>query len=254
MENKKHESAEDKSHWLTYKQEETPEYIIEAKKRLNQLKQPNLTPDLTKQQRAKSAVVKSTTTTAPTSTVPKNLHWICWDNPSTPENVKEIRRRLGDDRYRKQNLLKTSLQRCKTYDDINSYTAVDYAPRAASPVPVAEFQPSDVNVRTNVLYPDGDITSNIRIDDTNAKVVVSYSPTNEIAFDPSCRTDHVTTYATNPDYYMPLSDGNYFKSNTDKYINYSVDDLLQSGNPTEMPFTDWMLNANDSGKCLNWVL
>ena len=45
--NTENKSKSDQSHWIVYKQEEIPNYIIEAKKRLGQIKQPNLVPNST---------------------------------------------------------------------------------------------------------------------------------------------------------------------------------------------------------------
>ena len=45
--NTEYKLKSDQSHWIVYKQEEIPNYIIEAKKRLGQIKQPNLVPNST---------------------------------------------------------------------------------------------------------------------------------------------------------------------------------------------------------------
>lgn len=100
-----------------------PNYILEAKKRLGQIKQPNLAPNQQQQQQAnskpgsassekenlrkiiletngnESAVSEPVRKSSPLSAT-KEKHWLSWDKPETPEKIKQIRKRLGDDRYR----------------------------------------------------------------------------------------------------------------------------------------------------------
>ena len=135
-------------HWIVYLQENTPNYIIEAKQRLGQIKQPHLAPPfqiLNKQNNEKPTSPSITQnnitntqqpiiTEKPGSQQSKResikpkleKHWLVYENPSTPDNIKTIRQRLGDDRYRKfdltKNLADLSLTRSKKIIDSNSKT------------------------------------------------------------------------------------------------------------------------------------
>lgn len=109
-------------HWLVYPEEKTPEYIIDAKKRLNQIRQPNLVPNTA------TAVRHVKISSEPAQVIDESRreraqvdssdnekrHWLTWPNPSTPEKVREIRARLGDDRYRRMAELKSKFRRPKT--------------------------------------------------------------------------------------------------------------------------------------------
>jgi hypothetical protein len=92
------------SHWTVYKQEEMPNYIFEAKKRLGLIREPNTTPIIIpKRSGANSNIIKTTASQRPlfeksVTTLHKN--WSIWDNPATPLRIREIRANLGDDRYK----------------------------------------------------------------------------------------------------------------------------------------------------------
>jgi hypothetical protein len=143
-------------HWLVYKQDEMPQRILDAKKRLGQMKDPRQAPpaaathvndELRQQLRNSEALAtqvtlagqrinpppaaapsgqssslstNSTSHMTPTVFDPNGRNWMQWDNPQTPENIKMIRARLGDDRYKK---MSDRIVRCKTasvrttYDD-----------------------------------------------------------------------------------------------------------------------------------------
>jgi hypothetical protein len=131
-------------HWLVYKQEDTPSRIIEAKKRLGQIKEPNVAPQASNNKRYVSAssitssaanqpssyLSSSDSCASPTNggnhaaNIHNNKNWMQWDNPGTPENVKNIRYRLGDDRYKK---LSDRLVRCKTAHLPTSYEEYEQA-------------------------------------------------------------------------------------------------------------------------------
>jgi len=98
-------ASQSQMHWSAYRQDPTPDYIIEAKKRLGQIKQPNVVPSSSVNDTS-NAPKNNTTPEKP----PKNLiqkHWSQMDNPSTPDYIKQIRKRLGDDRYKRTELTKS---------------------------------------------------------------------------------------------------------------------------------------------------
>lgn len=92
-------------HWMVYKHQETPAYIIEAKKRLGQIRQPNIVPNQVKEKPPKAPekvrIKEEAIVIGETEKPSVNKHWMQWDNPATPDNISNIRRRLGDDRYKK---------------------------------------------------------------------------------------------------------------------------------------------------------
>ncbi len=101
-------------HWSTYKQDPIPEYIIEAKKRLGQIKEPFSNID------TNSKTPKISITPDKPSNSPIQKHWSQMENPSTPDHIKNIRKRLGDDRYRRTELTKSkSFTNAKTYASSN---------------------------------------------------------------------------------------------------------------------------------------
>jgi hypothetical protein len=126
--NKSESSKLSQYHWLIYPQEPTPNYIVEAKKRLGQIKQPNVAPNQksssssnkassVEEKDAKQVVneasesVKETNIKrSPSNSALINKHWINWEKPETPEKIKQIRKRLGDDRYRHIDRSKTFSQ------------------------------------------------------------------------------------------------------------------------------------------------
>ena len=97
-----------------------PDYIYEAKKRLGLIKQPHIAPNIEPKKKHSS----DTPVAAPPSEIlnnqhenvekPANKHWQNWDNPSTPEKIREIRSRLGDDRYKKMRRSNTTLATYET--------------------------------------------------------------------------------------------------------------------------------------------
>ena len=120
-------------HWLVFKQEPMPQRIIDAKKRLGQIKEPNVVPNAQRNlqprvQQRENQPSEATTNQSSLSTSshappqgtfnPSEKNWMQWDSPNTPENIKQIRARQGDDRYRK---LSDRLLRCKTAQVRTSY-------------------------------------------------------------------------------------------------------------------------------------
>lgn len=106
---------------MIYKQEEIPDRIIEAKKRLGQIKEPQLAPKIENKSHAiaEPPVQVQVEQKEETNKLTKK-HWFEWDNPSTPDNVMNTRRRLGDDRYRKYNqLIEKSKQAGPSPDEPN---------------------------------------------------------------------------------------------------------------------------------------
>lgn len=120
-------SQQQQHHWLVYDEEKTPEYIVEAKKRLNQIRQPNVAPNTTsllRQVRISDEPVRVMGHEESERSRPASggsgcndnemRHWLTWPNPSTPEKIREIRGRLGDDRYKRMAELKSMFKRPKT--------------------------------------------------------------------------------------------------------------------------------------------
>lgn len=109
--------SQSQPHWLVYPEEKTPEYIVEAKKRLNQIRQPNLVPSSSssssKQHKVKISdePVEIIGSDGKPMTDDEKRHWLSWPNPATPDKIREIRRRLGDDRYRKTAEMKSMLNK-----------------------------------------------------------------------------------------------------------------------------------------------
>lgn len=121
------------SHWFVYEEKKTPEYIIDAKKRMNQIRQPHLVPSSNVRHVRISDDATKVIEDKKASTIGDNnerRHWLTWPNPSTPEKVREIRGRLGDDRYKRMTELKSMFKRPKSAfynDDIkNTKTIVSF--------------------------------------------------------------------------------------------------------------------------------
>lgn len=134
-------------HWFVYKQEEVPNHIIEAKKRLGQIKEPFVIPNragnssrisLNEENSTENNVSevnqfklqsdsKSSFGSISTIKSKNEKHWLTWENPSTPPHIKAIRGRLGDTRYK--NLADLSYVRFKTLDEYNDRQSVLNAER-----------------------------------------------------------------------------------------------------------------------------
>lgn len=141
-------------HWSVYPQEKMPDYIVEAKKRLGQIKQPHIAPNAAADKPPKTP--KHPASPAPSATDSEvhnkfmTAHWSQIPNPSTPDYIKAIRKRLGDDRYRKTNLTKSN-------SFSNFKTDVSKAVSSPSPKPVESKEeqepykiPTYLNINNNV--------------------------------------------------------------------------------------------------------
>ena len=107
------------SHWLQYLSsfEETPKYIIDAKKRLNQI-HPCTPPQLKKVESV--SLEETTPVSVHASKSPINMtnaatsvhlarHFLTYDCPETPEDIRNIRRKYRDERYRREDPRKAKL-------------------------------------------------------------------------------------------------------------------------------------------------
>ena len=103
---------------MVYLQKSTPDYITEAKKRLGLIKQPHVAPNqLNKSTNEKPTMNQSLYASVPEkpvdsdekkmTKVKQEKHWFQYESSETPDNIKSIRKRLGDDRYRKFDLSKS---------------------------------------------------------------------------------------------------------------------------------------------------
>jgi len=148
----------------THKQkEEMPNYILEAKKRLGMIKQPHIAPNIEpkKHQQTEQAQAQASTVvdTHNSDSKKSQKHWQIWDNPSTPDKIKDIRARLGDDRYRKLQRAKTSMAAFETkvldnHADNTNNNTTSQRPRTSFEVKTEtvnpEYEKSNVKVTTTV--------------------------------------------------------------------------------------------------------
>jgi hypothetical protein len=137
-----------------------PNYILEAKKRLGMIKQPHIAPNIEhkKHQQTEQApqpVIDTNSQSADTKISQK--HWQMWDNPSTPDKIKEIRARLGDDRYRKLQRSKTSLSAYET--KLDNYIKTSNNFNNSTQRPKTSFEIKTENAPQNV-------NSNLRVTTT----------------------------------------------------------------------------------------
>ena len=104
-------------HWSVFKQEATPDYILEAKKRLGQIKQPNISPkdiyiekDSKKPTSPTPSIASNSSSLIDTRNESNNQqkHWSNIESRATPDYIRAIRQRLGDDRYRRMSFRNTS--------------------------------------------------------------------------------------------------------------------------------------------------
>lgn len=99
--------SQNNRHWLTYYHAETPDYLIEAKKRLNQIK--TFVPPSQQDKRQQETIEAQKNTqqhhqqqVVITSKPPMAMrHWLTYDHPDTPEYMRDARARIGDLRYKK---------------------------------------------------------------------------------------------------------------------------------------------------------
>lgn len=183
----------DQYHWMVYPQEEMPSYIIEAKKRLGIIKQPHIVPNQASKQ--PDAPPKIEILTEPKQAEPDNYseaakkpivkHWLNWDNPSTPDKIKDIRARLGDDRYRKnyQNKLE---QRSKTVLEI-------YNGKTDDSDNLVALNRSKTAIETRHQEPSVCITNTVTINDEPAPVFVESKPAEVLIIKESASTPAALT-------------------------------------------------------------
>lgn len=161
-------------HWMVYKQEEMPNYILEAKKRLGMIKQPHIAPNIepkkhqqTEAHAQAQAFAPATSPAEEPSTESKKSgkHWQIWDNPSTPDKIKEIRARLGDDRYKKLQRAKSSLSNYETKFD-NNYTTTNSTNFNQRPKTSFEIKTQTNN--QNLLSSDVKVTTTVTVNENEA--------------------------------------------------------------------------------------
>jgi hypothetical protein len=185
-----------------------PNYILEAKKRLGQIKQPHLAPN--HQQSSKpssastekehlrkivletngneSAVSEPGRKSSPLS-VTKEKHWLSWEKPETPEKIKQIRKRLGDDRYRKMRSATSSQLELRNKlesinienNNINVENLNDNSTlKITNTVVLTDDSSNNINNNTNSTSNINIVHEPYKIPDAsielNNKVVVSYPP------------------------------------------------------------------------------
>ena len=166
-------ASQSQMHWSVYKQDPIPEYITEAKKRLGQIKQPNVVSSSNVDADSKPPKISATSDKPPNPAIQK--HWSQMENPSTPDYIKNIRKRLGDDRYRRSELTKS-----KSFTNLKTWPS----PSASTGAGDAEAYkiPTFLSVNTNV-----NITSSESPVQQNADLLViessytNFLPVNEEA-------------------------------------------------------------------------
>lgn len=178
---------------MVYPQEETPNYIIEAKKRLGQIKQPHISPKESKPPKAPEKSKEEAKTPEPVTQVQNeikeitkfsNKHWLQWENPSTPDNVANIRRRLGDDRYRRQNLpphILAKAQNAHTNEEVKEAAKEVVKVEVSNNAPNCKVEET-VLIKEQFKIPDAIeyiTTTNSSSRNESKKVLVSYEPTSE---------------------------------------------------------------------------
>lgn len=220
----KRQSDENNHHWLVYKQDPTPQYILDAKKRLGQIKDPSQVP------RKRSPLVpqyQNKPGSPSTQQIPSSLsssdmagnerQWMQWPSPPTPENIKQIRARLGDDRYRK---LSDRLQRCKTaqvrtsYEDYQQARAGGASAGSRPKTAVLQQAPASTTVTQTVVIEDpytiptayqvnDNLTDNVVQPDQvivdNNILPVSYDAAPTTYVDQACASHQVTTVQDGPE-------------------------------------------------------
>lgn len=128
-----------------------PNYILEAKKRLGMIKQPHIAPNIEHKKHQQTEQAPQTvidTNNQSTEAKKSQKHWQMWDNPSTPDKIKEIRARLGDDRYRKLQRSKTSLSAYET--KLDNYIKTSNNINNSSQRPKTSFEIKTENAPENV--------------------------------------------------------------------------------------------------------
>ncbi len=212
------------SHWIVYKQDPTPQYIIEAKKRLGQIRQPNVSPKDIKYEKlsSPSPSIESFYTSKESENINQLKHWSNFDSPSTPENIRLIRKRLGDDRYKKMNLINKSRSNSDLKNINNEVVKNDlkdlYIPKYLN------NKKTDININAD--------NNKLQIDD---KLV--YEIENEIEISKSFNEKK-----------RHLEERNSRLSNYSNFSENSISKIsVQSNTVNGIPFDEWMGKANNKG-------
>lgn len=241
-------------HWMVYKQEETPGHIIEAKKRLGQIRQPNVVPNQVKEKppRAPEKVkIKEEVITLDEAEKPlMNKHWMQWDNPVTPDNISNIRRRLGDDRYKKSYSLSNGRSLTTLPNNFSSQKNESFSQNNQEKIFLLQKEPKLREEETQTVYTE--------LENNDSKYLVSYEP----------KTEYVqTSFKSNLPYYHQVADAfNYFDmyqnneeelknldselGNETKKLILPADDNQKSernDNSKSVPFQAWLKTADDQG-------
>ena len=148
-----------------------PNYILEAKKRLGMIKQPHIAPNIEPKKHQQTDQTETSQTVVENSNHNNDAkktqkHWQMWDNPSTPDKIKEIRARLGDDRYRKLQRSKTSLSAYETKLEnyINSNNTVN---------PTSQRPKTSFEIKTETAPENGTthVTTTITVNENEAAAI-----------------------------------------------------------------------------------
>ena len=236
-------------HWMVYKQEEMPNYIYEAKKRLGIIKQPHIAPNI--EPKKKPSTENQPPASAPPAISSENgensakkpvKHWQNWDNPSTPDKIREIRQRLGDDRYKRLRRSNTSLttyesaqksqaQRPQTSFEIKTETTSD-----ESLYNTENNNSNNVKVTTTVTLNENEAASlsqaldPYRIPNMHDLEVKTQVNTSNVSYNPTNTTITTTTSG-----HMPLSavSNNYFDVPNPTLIHTTATTLPAFSEPLE---------------------
>lgn len=230
-------------HWSIYPQEAMPDYIAEAKKRLGQMKNPNDIPNY----------YNKTSTVSPKTPEPKGVtitkHWSQVDNPSTPDYIKQIRKRLGDDRYRKTDICKSksfsNLKSCETPTVITS-------PKPATPLNEPYKIPTYLHINNNVHISTNRADS-VQLTTENPNLNNILPVPNEVNDEANKEIEHAIELTKNYEETQPSYTENYYKnervvnsrtSNESKMSQNSkiYDPLLPPSTTNIIPFDTWVKN------------
>ena len=280
----KNESKSNQYHWLVYPQESMPNYIYEAKKRLGQVKEPFVAPKNQNAASTKSSsqikneenskntsdsqsnevscnkietevdVVAAGISKPPRSangTNSNSSHWMSWSKPLTPEKVKLIRKRLGDDRYRR---IKTaSHAETMARANLNGFENSDFQKNNSN-----ETSPT-LKITNTVVFNNEDNSSNNKKD---ANLNEHYKIP-DAASSLELNNKVLVTYPQNEPYsFLPVEETkDKFKHNIQEYSNDQNIIHLESNERTKSRSTinnldSYTINTGDSGNTItleNWM-
>lgn len=228
-------------HWSIYQQEPMPDYIIEAKKRLGQIKQPNVSP-ADKPPKSPNAVTspepnKPNTPKKDEANTPKNTiitkHWSQFDNPSTPDYIKAIRKRLGDDRYRK-----TDLTKSKSYTNLRS---VDSPEATTEKYRIPTLLSINNNIQITSTVPETGNTNPVE-EVTQNMIPVSNDLTSQVEEGIEIASKYDETHP-------PIEKNNVERELNSRTSNDSRMSNKSESQPSLIPFDTWMKKyASDRDK------